>query len=154
MGIRFWFVCTLISFCIFSNGKLHAQEYDRGIGIRLGTANGISYKQFVGSNTAIEGLFVYRRGGTRVTALVEQHLFLDRSSSLYLGVGGHAGYNGWLLENAQSSPAWGLDAEIGFEYVFPYSPLSFGVHVKPMVELHKGTVFSGNNAGFTLRLLY
>lgn len=140
-------------FCLFSTAS--AQPYDRSLGIRVGSANGLSYHQFLGrSNTGMETLLVYRRGGARVIGMVTQHFPLGGRSSdtyLYIGAGAHAGMNGFFWNEEHNVPVAGLDAMIGFTYDFYHSPISVSIDLKPMVELWGTRKFSGNNAGFTLR---
>ena len=152
MKIKFFFSLPLLVFCFISS--LYAQPYHAAAGIRVGSANGFSYKQFIGESTAVEALAVYRREGFRAIALFQQHLEVASNTYMFLGIGGHGGYTGLLGETQFSTPrpVWGVDAEFGFEYVFPYSPLSLGLSLKPMFELYKQRTFSGNNAGLSLRM--
>ena len=134
--------------------SLSAQPYQTSIGVRMGSANGLSFQQFLGrSNSAIEVLAVYRRGGPRTVALFSQHIPLGRNSDTYLllGAGGHIGMNGLFHPEEFNKPVAGIDAQLGFMYSFYGSPFAISVELKPMVELWGTTAISGNNAGVTLR---
>ena len=87
--------------------------------------------------------------------MVTQFIPLTRHGDAYAhaGLGGHLGMNGFLVEEDYNVPAYGVDGSIGVTYVFPYAPLAISLDFKPMVEMHNGMRFSGNNAGFSLRLL-
>ena len=150
---KFLPVFLFFSFCLFFIAP--AQDYSTGIGLRIGSANGLTVKQYVGYSTAVEGLLVYRRGGFRAIALVEQHFSLGRRTNtyLYVGAGGHYGYNHLIVGDLDPSRAYGVDFIVGLEYVFPHSGISVSLDVKPMFELNGRTSFSGNNAGASLRFL-
>lgn len=140
-------------FCLLSTAT--AQPYDRSLGIRVGSANGISYQQFFGrSNSGMETLFVYRRGGARVIGMFTHHIPIGGRSSdtyFYFGIGGHVGMNGFFFEEKHNKSVAGVDAMAGFMYDFYHSPFSVSIDIKPMVELWGTRTLSGNNAGFTLR---
>lgn len=140
--------------CMVLFPSLSAQSYQSSVGVRMGSANGLSFQQFLGrSNSAVELLAVYRRGGPRTIALFSQHIPLGRGSDTYLilGAGGHIGMNGLFHPEEFNKPVAGLDAQIGFMYSFYSSPFAISVELKPMVELWGTTTISGNNAGVTLR---
>ena len=134
----------------------HAQPYQNAFGLRVGSANGVSWHQFFGrSQTGLETMLVYRRGGARIIGMLTQHIPLGRYSDsyLYLGAGGHAGMTGVFVEDRYNQPAYGVDFMLGFQYVFPHAPFAVSFDLKPMFEFVAGTRFSGNNAGVTLRYL-
>ncbi|MEL6673110.1 MAG: hypothetical protein AAFR61_12995 [Bacteroidota bacterium] len=145
---------ALISLFLLSSFSFSfAQPYQGSIGARTGSATGLSLKQFVAEYSAVEGLLVWRRDGIRLIGLFEQHLVLTRdgSSLLYGGIGGHVGWTGLISDTNIPQRAYGVDFVLGLSYVFPRSPITLSVDVKPMFELYRGNRFSGNNAGVTLR---
>ncbi|TAE47416.1 MAG: hypothetical protein EAZ89_17990 [Bacteroidetes bacterium] len=146
-----YILATALSFVLCTS--LFAQEYRLAAGGRLGSANGFTLKYFAGEYTAIESIVAYRKEGIRVIALAEQHIPLGRRSqtSFFFGAGAHAGFTGLLQAEGVARPSYGADAIVGFEYVFDHSPVAVSVDIKPEIELHKGRVFSGNNAGLSLR---
>jgi len=150
-------LATLITLaCMFTLlSTATAQPYEKSLGIRVGSANGLSYQQFFGrSHTGMETLLVYRRGGARVIGMFTQHIPLGGRSSdtyLYFGLGGHVGMNGFFFEEEYNKSVTGVDAMAGFMYSFYHSPISVSIDIKPMVELWGTRTISGNNAGFTLR---
>jgi hypothetical protein len=149
------FALLSLSF-LLSLGYVQAQPYQNAFGLRVGSANGVSWHQFFGrSQTGLETMLVYRRGGARVIGMLTQHLALGRQSDsyLYAGIGGHAGMTGVFVEDRYNQQAYGVDFMVGFQYVFPYSPFAVSFDIKPMIELVGGARFSGNNAGVSLRYL-
>ncbi len=137
----------------FSLTTLSAQDYDTSIGIRLGSANGISVKHFVNQATAVEGLLVYRRNGFRLVGMAVQHIPLGRKTDtyLYFGGGAHVGYNNLLVTERDSYEVGGIDALLGIEFGLPRLDASLAFDIKPMYELWGGKGFSGNNGGVTMR---
>ncbi|MDX2249279.1 MAG: hypothetical protein SF052_20995 [Bacteroidia bacterium] len=151
--LRFSFSIFLGTILLYSRSS--AQEYTSALGLRTGSDSGISLKHFFAENTALEGMLVYRQTGFRVVGMVEQQFFLGRhsSSALYFGLGGHLGYSGLVAPEQTPRQVAGLDFLVGFEYVFPHSPLVFAFDLKPLVELRYDPVFSGNNAAVSLRYI-
>ncbi|MEZ4772815.1 MAG: hypothetical protein R3D00_06485 [Bacteroidia bacterium] len=144
---------TFFFFINLSHTFVFSQEYISAIGARTGSDTGISLKHFFAESSAFEGMLVYRQTGVRVVALAEQHLFLGRraNSALYFGIGGHFGYSGLVVPEQTPRQVAGVDFLVGFEYVFPHSPLVFAFDLKPLFELRYDPVFSGNNAAVSLR---
>lgn len=147
------FVIILLS--ILSLSTLFAQDYSTAFGIRTGSSSGVNVKHFFGNTTAFEGMMVYHRTSIRAVGLLEQHFFLGRrsSSSIYLGVGGHGGYAGIFDPELTNGPVYGIDFILGFEYVFPHSPMVLSLDMKPLLEFRRGSLFSGNNGGVSLRFI-
>lgn len=153
---KFIVLLTLVSVHLLVAPLFAQSPYSKAFGVRVGSANGLSYEQFFGrSNTAMEWLLVYRRGGARVIGMAKQYIPLTRHGEalLYFGLGGHAGMNGFLQPEDYNVPVVGIDAMAGLSYVFPYAPVILSVDLKPMVELYRGVQFSGNNAGVSLRFV-
>lgn len=143
-----------LSFLFFLSSQ--AQPYRNAVGLRVGSANGVSWHQFFGrSQTGFETMLVYRRGGARVIGMLTHHLELGYQSDFFLygGIGGHAGMTGIFEADSYNQQAYGVDFMIGVQYVFPYSPIAVSFDLKPMFELYGGTRFSGNNAGVSIRFL-
>lgn len=136
----------------FSN--LHAQEYDLAIGFRAGSANGLTLKQFISDQVALEGMVLYRKGGARATVLMEAHFPIADDLSIIFGGGGHVGFtSSTFTETRYTQFAAGVDLIAGLEYVFPRSPFAISFDLKPSLELISTPQISGNNAGVTLKYL-
>lgn len=122
---------VLISCLLTLNTMVEAQNYDRAIGLRFGFPTGITYKQFMSDNAALELIVGGGRnivgpgsGGGTITALVELHAeALDYSLNVVYGAGGHVGF--W-----DGDLNVGADGIFGLEYT-PDAPIVFTIDIKP-----------------------
>lgn len=138
---------------IFSvNTKAMAQDYNSAIGVTLGGAMGIDYKQFISHHGAVEASFAYELGcNAPLLVLVYQyHIELADQFNLYAGggidVGAiHTGGGG-------SEFALGLAPNIGFEYKFENSPIAIGLDYKPAINLTCHSLW--NMGGLKLRYTF
>lgn len=153
--ILFSRISTLILFLSLTFSSLLAQDYSFSIGARVGSERGISVKHVYDSPIATEGMLVHHKDGIHLIGLAEYQVSLGRHSDSYLffGLGGHAGYQDLLDQSKSPVAVAGLDAILGFEYVFPRTPLVFAIDMKPQLELLGGIVPSGNHAAVTLRYI-
>lgn len=128
---------------------LHAQEYDRSAGLRLGGTSGITYKKFLVHEQAIEFLISGRNNGVQLTGLYVYHQPMAVSSNenfyFYYGVGGHVGSEEFDDLNkrviSQSPDAFtyqkdqfftiGVDAIAGVEYRLFSVPITLSFDIKP-----------------------
>ena len=144
----------ILSFVLFFSASFaNGQEYDVALGIRAGSANGVSLTAFASEFGAIEGMAVYRRNGFRAVTLAEFHIPLGHNTgtSIYFGGGGHFGYNNLVVTERPAYQVAGIDVIAGIEFAFPHANMVLSLDVKPMYELINAPGFSGNNAGVTLR---
>ena len=118
-----------------------AQDYNTGLGLRVGVYNGLTAKHFLGTKSALEGIISTRWKGIGITGLYELHNSLFNADRLkwYVGVGAHVGfYNG---DNAEwGSPGTkysviGLDGILGLEYSFSKYPISLSLDWKPAFNI-------------------
>jgi hypothetical protein len=131
---------------------VQGQPYWRSLGVRIGSAQGISWRQTARHGGAIEGLLTYQRGGLRVTGMGLALTQIGRTDTWwYAGAGGHAGFTEAPLEARTYLPAYGLDVLLGIENVFPRQGISLSFDVKPMLEFRGGAHLSMNQAGATVR---
>ena len=116
---------------------------------------GLTLKHHGSISLGFESMVMYRREGLRLVGLLEKHFSLGKGtdSYIYVGAGGHAGYNGFLNDEALTFPVAGVDFILGFEYIPRGGYFVFGVDVKPHFKALNGWVFSGNVAGANLRLM-
>lgn len=145
---------TLLIFFL-SSASLLAQDYYSTIGVRVGSERGLTFKQMLTPEISTEEMLVHHKDGFHVIGLAAYQLELGRNtgSYLYVGLGGHIGYRDLLNAEKTARPMGGVDAVLGFEYVFPRSPLVFSVDMKPQLELIGGVVPSGNHAAVSLRYI-
>lgn len=139
-----------VIFCTCYSLESYSQNYNTGIGIRLGGfSNGLTVKHFIKEDAAIEGIlsggFPYR--GFHVTVLYEKHLPAFKSDQIlfFYGAGGHLGYyragmyEGWWKGKryyyGESVMSGGIDGIIGLEWLIPGIPFTLGADIKPTIEL-------------------
>ncbi|MFO7756789.1 MAG: hypothetical protein R6V34_12495 [Bacteroidales bacterium] len=151
------FTILLTLFAIsFSN----AQDYNTGIGLRGGLANGVTIKHFVSSNTAFEGIISSRWRGLQLTGLYEIHgrAFKTERLNWYAGFGGHLGfwngdYTNWG-EPGDSYTVVGIDGILGLEYNFTEVPINLSVDWKPAFNLIGYTGFWADGGAFSIRYIF
>lgn len=142
-------------FILSSAGQ--AQEYETGIGLRGGLANGLTVKHFIGPSTAVEGILTTRWQGFMVTGLYEIHNDLNPPGlNWYYGFGGHLGFFGgyndhpWF-DDDDDYMVLGIDGIIGLEYVFDAVPVSLSLDWKPAFNLSGHNGFWGDGGGLSVR---
>lgn len=151
---------TVIGFSITES--VNGQSYDKGIGIRGGITNGISYKQFIGESAAFEGILGVQYNGIQLTGLYEIHspAFDIEQLNWYYGIGGHIGFysNGYDPPYADNNydiarPVFGLDGILGLEYHLKEVPFTIGIDVKPFIEFTDPDIYLWD-AGLTVRYTF
>lgn len=134
-----------------------AQGYKTGVGLRLsGWNSGITLKQSVGGNSAIEGIVALQYNSIILTALYEKHTPFPSAEGLtwFFGGGAHVGfyndgydyyyfnYRGNKVyvdkDNGSSSTGFGADFIIGLAYKFKKAPVELSVDAKPFVDFVDG----------------
>ena len=79
----------------------NAQDYETGLGLRVGTGAGFTVKHFLNERSALEGLLTTKWHGFDITGLYEIHdqAFDTDNLQWYYGFGAHIGfYNGDYVE--------------------------------------------------------
>lgn len=126
------------------------QLYQKSAGIRLGYTSGLTFKNFVTEDEAIEFILSGRNEGIQITGLYEFHQPMEFSFNdkfyLHYGVGGHIGYEKFdnlakvLINDAGDEFAFeeksfftmGVDATLGLEYRALEVPATIGFDIKPI----------------------
>ena len=150
---KIFFLFILIA-TISLNAK--AQDYLTGIGIRGGTSNGLTVKHFIGTRSALEGLFATRWEGFNITGLYELHsnAFDTPRLNWYYGFGGHIGFwNGSHRYHDQTSVI-GIDGIIGIEYNFDVIPFNISLDWKPGINLIGYSGFWGDEVALSVRFIF
>jgi hypothetical protein len=137
-----------------------AQDYNTGIGLRVGWFNGITVKHFITENKAIEAIASTRWGGYDFTALFEIHKPAFDADGLYwyFGVGGHIGF--WEGDRVRWSNTdkpynvIGVDAILGMEYNFNEVPINLSLDWKPAFNLVGINGFWGDGGAFSIRYIF
>ncbi len=147
---------------------LHAQEYNRAIGVRGGIRTGIVYKQFVEEDRAIQGILSFKKNGIQLTAIREFYdpTILNLSDNFYfsMGYGGHIGflysdeyrliYRDFHYAENKITPVVGMDAYFGLEYKIRHVPIIIGVDYKPYFEFAIPRFFSLHLGDFAFNIKY
>ena len=143
-------MATVISATSFAQGG-EGRTYKNGIGLRLGTDNGLTYKHFFRPTVAFEGLLTTGYRAFIITGLIEKHIPFATAPNLsfFLGAGAHIGswryvayYRGkyyrdryyLVRDDGYAGPSFGLDAILGLEYKFN-APVSLGFDIKPYFDI-------------------
>ena len=140
----FFIFLSAFFLCLTSHAQNYRSPFKSAIGLRAGIYSGVSYKQFLKQNNSIEILGQTRFEGILLTGLYEwnYHLFDNPNFNGFLGLGAHlASYGSGKFENRSGVPYqdnvlnFGIDGIAGVEYIFEDAPLTFGLDIKPFVDL-------------------
>jgi len=153
----------LIIICLFVFGLgaiSNAQDYNTGIGARLGFNQGLTVKHFVSQKSALEFLLATRWRGFEITGLYEIHAPAFRTERLkwYIGFGAHVGFwNGdyakWGEPGTQYTVV-GVDGILGLEYSFSEVPINLGVDWKPSYNFSGYTGFWADGGAISIRYIF
>ncbi len=150
------FVLLSLLFC--ANAK--SQDYINALGARLGLSQGITYKHFLSTTDAAEGLFTVRWGGFDITGLYERHAEAFHVEDLYFYYGGGAHLGVWngdvnpWFSDTHSHTVIGIDGIIGLEYVFSQIPFNAAIDWKPGLNLIGYAGFWGDELALSFRFVF
>jgi hypothetical protein len=152
----------LVLFTLLISTFSNAQDYQTGLGLRGGTANGITVKHFLGESDAVEGIFSSRWRGFSITGLYERHMlaFQEPGLKFFYGGGGHIGFwdndrGPWDDDDFNDGDGViGVDGIIGLEYTIDQIPLNIGIDWKPGFNLIGHTGFWGDGIGLSVRYTF
>jgi hypothetical protein len=155
-------IILTLTLVIFISAYSSAQDYNTGVGIRLGFSNGLTLKHFVSQKSAFEGLLSTRWRGFEITGLYEVHnnAFDVERLNWYYGGGAHLGiwngddtYNSWG-EKGVNYVVIGIDGVLGIEYNFAEVPINIGLDWKPAFNLSGYTGFWGDGGALSIRYIF
>ena len=146
----------LLIFGFFLVGNVHAQNYTRDAGIRLGDYFSATYRHYQDNDQALEGMLFVGRHGMAMTVLKEyfQPALGNISEYLYFqyGFGAHLGFRYidrfrvlnriYQFEEYRFTPLLGVNGLAGLEYRFPEFPFLISVDIKPYFEYSTTQIFS------------
>ncbi len=146
-------IITLVSVFVFGVSALSAQNYSSSVGLRLGTSIGASYKTYMSTERAFEGILDLDIFEDNVMKLnltgIYQFVFDTDITGLnfYAGPGLSAGVylgdeNGVLLA---------INGMAGVEYKIKNSPVSLSLDWNPKVQIITNAGFKPSNFGLTVR---
>jgi len=159
---------------IFSSQLVSAQDqvikepsidqpaYKMAIGIRLSSApaivnNSVSFKYFMNSRAAIEGLVSF---GDPLSfgALLEMHTTLSTAGlQWFYGAGGYLGFSKEYNAEKQMEERktyFGAQGVVGLDYKFDKIPLNLSLDWKPELNLVQDINFEPAALGFTARFTF
>jgi hypothetical protein len=143
---------------LFLFGK--TQDYNTGIGLRGGFANGLTVKHFIGKKAALEGIIASRWRGLELTGLYEIHnrAFQTDRLNWYVGFGGHIGFwNGNYAKWGTAGTAYtvvGIDGILGLEYNFLEVPFNISIDWKPAFNLYGYSGFWADGGAISIRYIF
>ena len=136
-----FFRLLLLAFLFLTAATVvHAQQYDRAVGLRFGYPLSVSYKKFVNPNDAIE-LYAGWRGWRRYRAFslngayqIHRDFPDVRGLQWYYGAG--AGIQLWNYDYYdRGSATVSLSGYLGLEILIPDTPLTLSVDWRPTIYL-------------------
>lgn len=134
-------VVIFILLTAFSSGNAAAQDSGFGLGIILGEPTGISFKNWIGSRTAIDGGVAWSFGNNdslhlHADYLVHKfNLFKVKKGklALYYGIGGRV--------KTEEKSRVGIRIPVGINYIFGEAPLDIFLELAPVLDLAPSTEF-------------
>lgn len=161
-SVVFRSISLLAFFSLFLISHDSKAQYNTGIGLRLGTGNGITVKHFVTQDGAVEALAYRRWGGLIVAGLYEIHFDISEVRGLQWFAGGGAHFGTWNAGNhnlprvpkRESMQTFGLDGIIGLDYKIYNAPINLSFDWKPAVNFTESAGFWWDEVAFSLRFAF
>lgn len=153
------FGALFIALLCFQSAKA---QYNTGIGLRVGSGNGISVKHFVQTHAAVEGILYTRWSGFLLTGLYEVHRDVRGVRGLQWFFGGGAHYGTWNAGNhdlprvpkREDMQTFGLDGIIGLDYKFYNAPINLSFDWKPAVNFNESAGFWWDELALSARFAF
>jgi hypothetical protein len=153
-------IILTLTLVLFISVFVSAQDYNTGVGLRLGFSNGLTVKHFLSQRSAVEGLLATRWRGFDITGLYEVHnqAFDVERLNWYFGGGGHVGF--WNGDNTNwgdrgtNYTIVGIDGILGIEYNFREVPINLSLDWKPAFNLTGYTGFWGDGGALSIRYIF
>jgi hypothetical protein len=151
------FIFILISVLVTDHASAQSmgRTYQTALGVKVWDGAGISFKNFVAPNNALEVIGYFYRFGTRITGLYEIHGDINGAPGLkwYIGPGAHLGfYNSKNFGN--STTVAGVDGVLGLDLKINRAPINFSLDWQPSFEFANGRGFNGNWGGLAIRYTF
>lgn len=154
------FLTLTSALLLLAGSETQAQTYKYGIGGRLGTANGITFKTFVDRNSALDFILNFQDKKDysyfRFTGLYEIHNPINNAPGLnwYYGVGGTIGNRHLKVGNEDNDLLLSVDGVIGLDYKFTDAPINLSLDWKPAIEVVPETQFDAQGLGLSIRFTF
>jgi hypothetical protein len=139
---------------LFSLGAM-AQNYDKSIGLRLGSSVGVTYKQFLSERNALEFFGDLHFINGTVLNVSGEYLWQWNIGDIdgfdwYVGPGVSLGM--WLGDDSNVNLA--LNGIIGLEYKFATIPLALSVDYNPHFYFLHSAGFVGDYSALSVRYTF
>lgn len=135
---------------IVSLTAVSAQDYNWGVGVRLGGyQGGASVKYKLNSYNALEGIFsIPWDNGFLATVLYQRYVpVIAQGFNFYYGAGAHVG--GW-----DKKFSLGIDGMIGLEYKIRNAPLALSLDYKPAFNIIEKSRFLFSDFALGIRVTF
>jgi len=155
------FAVVFFFFCQHSYAQLDTQH---AVGVRFGSATGISYRYTLHESRALEGILSWqsssRTSRFRIVGLYQYHKPLADNFSWYYGFGGSFGsvqYKSYKDSDGNTIPSssgllLSVDGVIGIAYDIPDTPLALSLDAKPYLDfIQESSIRLIDPIGFTIR---
>ena len=146
----------LVALALILSVSAFSQNYKQAIGQRLGTSIGASYKHFLNSTQAIEGILdldIFEKDQMKIkaTGIYQFHFDVNVDGlALYAGPGASVG----LFLGDTNGVHVAIDGMAGIEYKFDNVPLALSFDWNPKVQIITNAGFKPANFGLTLRYTF
>ncbi len=132
---------------------IYSQNYTNAIGLRIGSSIGASYKEFISTDRAIEGILdldILKKDEMKLklSGIYQFHYNVNVDGlSLFAGPGASAG----IYVGDSSGFMMSIDGMAGIEYKFHNAPIVLSFDWNPKVQIITDAGFKPNNFGLTIR---
>ncbi|MDB5011849.1 MAG: hypothetical protein JWQ25_51 [Daejeonella sp.] len=154
-------LCLTVGFFLFSNTKANAQStYKNAIGVRLGEANGVTFKTFLNSQAALDIILNFQSRGDysyfRLTGLYEIHKPIQNAAGLryYYGAGATLGSRNHRKFDNDNDLLASIDGVLGLDYKFDELPLNVSLDWKPALVVTPYTALDARGLGLSIRFTF
>jgi len=132
-----------------------SQDYNRALGLRIGSAVGVSYKMFHKPERAFEVILdldvLYKDRMKFKTSGF--YLFHFKANVDGLNAFAGPGISAGIYLGDSSGFMMSLDGMVGIEYKFQQSPMVISLDWNPKIQMIKNAGFRSENFGVTLRFI-
>jgi len=136
-------IVSFVLVALFFPAAATAQDRGFGLGVILGEPTGISFKNWIGSNTALDFAVAWSFGDNAAIHIHADYLFhnfhlfkVEKGRLLlYYGIGGRF--------KAEKKSRVGVRIPVGVCYLFERDPLEIFFELAPILDLAPSTVFWG-----------
>jgi hypothetical protein len=142
-------------------------NYRNAIGIRAGGTSGLTFKHFINSSDAIEGILGLWPNALGITGLYERHVSTKVDGlKFYYGGGAHftaetdhyyyrRNDDGYVYRYGHDGIGIGIDGILGIEYKIPVIPFAISLDLKPFLEVSNyGHVYSGIDPSLGIKVAF